>query len=328
MHRMTNSERATLYSLGFGCVLSGAILIGLGLPLTYLTAAVAGRDPTASILLVHAGHDWKAFVRTTDLSNVTAAEWSTVAGTLAFAGGALLTVPLIFWIVRRGGILRFITLMQGMYLGLGLTSTWFEWSNTGRLDLLAPRALETGYLYLAFLVAEASKLTLEDKELSALPYLYAIDGLFGTVAVLIIQVGYEPSFASLLLGPFFLISVSVSILIAEWLVLRPSTIVIVATGLALFDLEREGSVTSLTSPKERRQVAFRHLRVKFREIARLPYSKRVKLIENAASVVRRLLPRRPRGAKPLRLDWRIVLGICVGEYLFLLLVIVVAWALF
>jgi len=324
---VTRSERAVVYSLAAGFFGAACLLVIIGIPVSFVTATLAGRDPLAAVLLVHSEPDLLSFVSHGTLRGVTYGEISTLAAALAFLGASVSAVPLIYQIIRREGILKLVTLSNGMIWGLALTLLWFEWSNTGRVVLLKPRLFEVGYLYLAFLLAEGGKLTLEHKGLSALPYSYAIDGLFGTIAVLIIQLGYEPSFASLLLGPFFLVAVAIAIFLVEWTVLRPATILIVGMGMMTTDRAFETTLAAVEQ-RERLPLILRHFRTKVAEAAKLSYPKRVSFIERIGSLIRRALPRRNRRARPVRPNWSIVLAVMAAQLAFITAIILLAWLVF
>ena len=324
----TTSEWRTLRSVAAGFLLCGLILVVVGLPISYVTATLAGRDPLVSVLLLRSGHDLQSLFSRPSLLDVTLAEVSTVSALLAFYGSLTFALPLIYMIVKREGVLKFVTLTNGMYLGLAIASVWFSWTHTGRVDWLAPTAVEVGYIYMAFLVAEAAKLIVEDWELSALPYIYAIDGLFGTISVLIIHVGYDPTFASLLLGPFFLVAVAAAILLSEWILLRPATILFTGLGLAVADAAFERQLRGVGSSRWTRfKLIVVHLRGKIWEAAGLSYRRRAKLIETTVAKAMRGI-RRPRRQRARRLEWRIVAAVCLFNIVFLLSVIALARLLF
>jgi hypothetical protein len=324
---VTRSERAVLYSIAAGFLGSSCLLAVIGLSVSFVTATLAGRDPLAAALLVQSGPDLLAFVSHRSLGDVTYGEISTIAAALAFLGSTVTALPLIYQIVKREGFLRLLTLSYGMLFGLGLILVWFEWSNTGNVILFKPRLFEVGYLYLAFLLAEAGKLTLEHRGISALPYFYAIDGAFGTIAVLIIQIGYKASFAGLLLGPFFLVAVAVAMFLCEWTLLRPGTLLIVGMSMTIADRDFEAALAAV-GDRERLPLIFGQFRAKLAEAAKLSYLKRVKLIESVGPVIRRALPRQSRRARPVRLDWRIAIPVGGAQVLFLALVIVLGWLVF
>jgi hypothetical protein len=324
----SGNEWKLLRSMAVGFLLSGLILAAICLPTSMITAILAGRDPLVSVLLLRSGNDLSSFFARPHFFDASLAEVSTVSAALGFYGSLTATLPLIYMIVRRDGLIKFLTLTNGMYLGLTIAYVWFRWTHIDRIDWFAPTAMEIGYIYMAFLVAEAAKLIVEDWKLSALPYLYAIDGLFGTVAVLIIHVGYDPSFASLLLGPFFLVAVAVAILLSEWILLRPATILFTGLGLAVTDSTFErGLRKSAPSRWPRFGLVVAHLRSKIGEAAGLSYRRRAKLIETTVAKAMRGIPR-PRGRRARRLDWRLVAAICLFNTLFPLLVMAVARLVF
>jgi len=307
-----------LTSVIAGTLLCGFLLFAIGLPLSYVFATLAGDDPLASILLLRSGDPMASFLAGPGFGVLTHSEVSTVSAYLAMIGAATLSLPLLYAVARREGIVKVLTLSYGMYLGLSLALAWFEWSNTGRVDWLAPKAGEIAYLYLAFLIAEAAKLALAHKEIGALPYNYAIDGLFGTVAVLIIHAGYDPSFSSLLLGPFFLIAVALAMASAEWLMVRPGTILLVGAGQALVDpdVQRRFS-TSKQGAWARLKLLLRECAGRIREMRRIAYAKRVRMAERALAKGFREF-RRGRRSFLRGLDWRIAAVACAGNLAFLL----------
>ncbi len=314
----SSSDWTILRSIAAGFLLSALILVVVGLPASYAAATLAGRDPLISILLLRSGDDLASFFARPSLLDTTLAEASTVSAVLAFYGCLILALPLIFLIVRREGLLKFLTLTYGMYLGLAFAHLWFRWTYTGRVDWFAPTAMEVGYIYMAFLVAEAAKLIVEDWKLSAIPYVYAIDGIFGTVSVLIIHLGYEPSFASLLLGPFFLVAVAVAILLSEWLLLRPATILFTGLGLGVADtaFERELRKEAPSAWPRLKSIAA-HFRGKVVEAAALTYGRRARLIETTLARFMKRVPR-PRSRPGRRLDRRLVAAAGSFNFLFLL----------
>jgi hypothetical protein len=317
-----------MHSIAAGIVLSGLTLSVVFLPLSYAAAIIAGRDPLVSILLTQSGHDLSSFVALRSLSDVQPGELSTIFGLLAFSGLCLLALPLIFLVVRHKGFIRLMTLSYGMVLGLSLTLVWFEWTSTGHVALFAPRAMEIGYIYLAFLFAEGSKVALEHKGLLAIPYTYAIDGIFGTITVLIISYGYRSSFADVLLGPFFLIAVAITIFISEWMILRPATILLAGTGQALADpglirfIEETG-----TTAKQRLKFVLWMVRKKIGEAAKLSYPRRAKLLEEAGAKVIRMIPKSP-SFRIRQVDWNVVAIIGAINLLFPLLALLAAWLVF
>lgn len=309
-------------------MLSGLLLVVIGLPHSYISASLAGNDPLAAILLVQSRGELASFFARPSLGDVTYAEVSAISAYLAMIGSSALSIPLLFAVGRQEGIIKLLVLANGMFLGLTFASGWFEWANTGTIDWLGPTGAEIAYLYLAFLMAEATKLSLAKRELVALPYLYAIDGVFGIVAVLIIHVGYDPSFSSLLLGPFFLVAVAVAILIVEWLLFRPTTILLTGLGLALTDSGFERRLaTAKRGGWSRLKMALSEFGRMIGEGRRMAYQKRARMIDRAAAKALRQLPRPARRSRARRLDWRIVALVCAGNTLFLLLGMLLAWLL-
>ena len=329
MRRATKAELVAPYSVLAGFMLAGAIFVLVGLPVSYGAAVLAGKDPVSSILLTHSSEYFSSFVTHRSLAQVTYSEISAISGAFALLGSLVTALPLVFQIIKRGGFIRFLSLMYGLLLGLGLTRAWFEWSSTGRIGLFEPNAMETGYIYVAFFFSESAKLVIEDKGIIAVPYNYAIDGLFGTVVVLIISVGYDTTFASLLLGPFFLLAVALAIFSAEWLFLRPGTILVLALGSMIMDQSFAGGTqVSDVPPRVPLRSALSHLRVRIGEAAALTYPRRVKRIESVASKIKALLPRQRKGRRSIKIHWGIACAVCAFQVLFLTLAVFLAWLIF
>lgn len=304
----SNDEAKFWRSVAGAAVISGLILIAISIPATLVTAARAGRDLVATLLLLRSDRDIAALMARPNIGALDYSDASTAFALLSLYGVISLIVPLIVLVGRHEGTLKLLLLVWGMYLGLIFTSAWFEWSSTGSLQLLNATAPRIAYLYLAFLVCETLKIVVAGKGLGALPYYYLLDGLLGIVSVLIIAAGYQPSFADLLLGPFFLVAVATGLLIAEWMILRPGTIVFV--GLQKLATKRSflRSVRAAPKGRGRTRLLTTQAVAELKNARRLSYAARTIRVEEALSSVFKQTRSRPTDSRKFDIDWRWLAG--------------------
>jgi hypothetical protein len=214
-----------------------------------------------------------------------------------------------------------------MFLGLALTSVWYEWASTGRWHPLGSYTPKIAYLYLAFLLAEMFKTIFKHKGLSGLHHQYSADGAFGLVSVLLISAGYPTSFADLLLGPMFLVAVSVSILLAEWAVIRPASILFVGLSRTISDLGFQRRLQ-----RQCRSDSFWMLTRRFSseisEAHRIGFAARTDLLQRMAVVLLRRKPEHDAEPHIISFDWRIVGGLFMFNLLFPLAAGWAAWLTF
>ena len=318
-----------LKSLGRVCVLFGGLLAAAGVGLSYFWATQAGKEPVSTVLLLQSDLDIRALLARSSFSALGFSDLSLIAAFVGMYGLLTLTLPLIFYVATREGLFKFLLLLWGMVTGLALTLIWFQWSVVGRIDIFSPSAPKIFYLYFAFLVAEGIKLAIEQNGLRSLPYIYFIDGLFGTAAVLIVQAGYELALESLLLGPFFLIAVAVAIFIAEWIMARPLSILSVGLWKVLRNKRLEHQLDRAAGTWARLRILARHFAREIRKARSTPYEKRVSWLEDQIGIaVRMLLPLLPSGSKNRRRGWWFVVGLCAFNLAFLALAAALAVWLF
>jgi hypothetical protein len=309
-----------LKSLGLSFVLVGGILAALGIVSSFFLALQAGQDPVSTVLLLQSDVGIRALWGRSSLYDLGAGDLSLIAAFVGMFGLITLALPLIFYVATRDGVFKFLLLIWGMVTGLSITLIWFQWSAQGKVDIFNPSGLKIFYLYFAFLVAEAVKLAIEHKGLRTLPYNYLIDGLFGTASVLIVQAGYDLAMESLLLGPFFLIAVALSILIGEWVLARPASILFVSMGKSYSSKVLDRQLRSVDGSRSGLRVFTRHLRREIRKARSMSYERRVSWTEDRIEkLFRTLLPLLPKDIRSRRLGRWLVIGFCAISLLFLLI---------
>lgn len=323
-----DSDWILMYSVAIGFTCSSILFVIFGSSLSYMTAVMAGKDPLTSVLLTKSSQDLISFASLRSPFDAGLQILSTVFAIIAFYGILALSIPLIFLVIKHKGVSKLLTLTQGIIFGLSITMVWFEWSKTGRITIFAPRVFDIGYVYFIFLLSEGVKAIIEHKGILAIPYIYAVDGVFGTFIVLIVSQGYDPSFADVLLGPFFLIGVAVSIFVVEWVMMRPATILFGGMGLTFSDrrLDRLIGSRHVATRELLKFVALLFFR-KVRQMANIPYARRAKLMESAGAWAIRRMPKAPRFSLR-RLHWGLVATVCAINLLFPLAILLVVWLAF
>lgn len=314
MGKQTDSDKTWIRSIAAGIVTSGGLLVAACIPSAALLAVLAGKPPIASILLLQSDAPLSYFL-TNSGHALDYEAYALIAALLGLYGVVSLCAPLLFWVAREAGYLKVLSLSWGMFLGLALTSLWYDRISTPAYSVFQSYTPKIAYLYLAFLLAEGTKASIERHRLSALPYLYAIDGLFGIVAVLVISAGYPPTFADVLLGPLFLVAVACSILIAEWIIVRPSTVLFIALGRTVGDV-RFASRIHIAPLQERFSMLRNRLGNEIKSARGHTYRERVLMIDGSISNLFDASGRTKNDEFIVRFDWRLVTGIFFLNLLF------------
>ncbi len=230
--------QASLSSMRVSAMMAGAIYILICLPLCALVSFQQNASIFRALLLFDIPINiQKAFVALrAPALDMTDVPFFAALGILY--GCVCLLFGFITYALRGYGPVKLITSTNGMFFGylLALLCAEFLFGVKGAvMESYTVHLMKFLYVYLLFIVFSIVRENVSFNRPWRPQFDMVFDGIFGILSSLIIVFGYDESFASILLGPIFLITSFFCMMLAEIAISHP----MVAAVHTMFVLENE-----------------------------------------------------------------------------------------
>jgi hypothetical protein len=205
-------------SAGVAAGLAGAAYILAFSALTFANALQAKQDFLGVLLLTQTPADLSHLFHARTPVVLTPQDWTFLSSVGVLYGWICLGALLVGLTVAGFGAPKLITSVVGLFLGFFITTAavrWFEGGAQNYLPDLQVLIVKFVYVYLLYLVVEVAKERLNLDRPWRPQFGFLFDGLFAIASSLIIASGYTDRFANLLLGPIFLVTSFLAMLVVE-----------------------------------------------------------------------------------------------------------------